>query len=226
MLMKKTPLVISNQFKTILLVLGATALLAATSPAVELVRYKAKTMGSKVVIDGTANIHNWTMEGQIIGGFLEVPAEIQFDQSKTTLPGASADKVDAHAETTIPVSSLKGNWSGMDEPMQDAMNAKTHPQIQFRLLEFTAKDGHAAGTPFQFDAKGELSLNGVTNVITMPVSIENLGEGKLKIVGKAPLKMTDFKVKPPVKFGLFTTGDGVVISYEWLVGLPKNAIPK
>jgi len=212
-----------RSLKTIVLMLSTAAVFAVTARAAEVIRYKAKPIGCKVVIAGTANIHDWTMEGQLISGFLEVPADVQFDQSKAALPGVKNGKVDAHSEVSIPITAMKGNWSDMDEPYQDAMNAKEYPRIQFHLLEMSVKDPHAPATPFQFDAKGELSFNGVTNVITMPVSIENLDQGKLKIVGKVPLKMTDFKVKPPVKAGFFRTGDEVVISFEWIVGLPKAA---
>ena len=226
MLMKATRIgLCKNQLKTIVLVLGATAVFALTAHAADVLRYKGRP-GSKVTIAGTANIHDWTMKGELISGFMEVPADIQFDQSKATLSGVKNGKVDARVEVSIPVTSMTGNWSGMDAPYQDAMNATEHPQIQFRLIEMSAKEPHAPATPFQFDAKGELSFNGATNVITMPVSIENLDQGKLKIVGKVPLKMTDFKVKPPVKAGIFRTGDEVVISFEWLVALPKTATPK
>jgi len=197
-----------------------------TTNAAEMVRYKARPVGSKVVIAGTANIHDWTMEGTLISGFVEIPAEVQFDQSKAALSGAKNGKVDARAEVSIPVTSMSGNWTGMNEPYQDAMNATAHPRIEFRLNELSVKEPHAVATPFQFEAKGQLSFNGVTNVITTPVSIENLDKGQLKIVGKVPLKMTDFKVKPPVKAGVFRTGDEVVISFEWVVGLPKAATPK
>lgn len=214
-----------NRLKAVFAVMCALTVFAASTPAAEPIRYKARPVGSKVTIDGTANIHNWTMEGQLIGGYFEIPAEAVFDQSKATLPGLTGGKLAARAESSIPVSSMKGNWSGMDEPMQDAMNAKEHPNIQFRLLELAFKEPHAAGTPFQFEAKGELSLHGVTNVISMPVSIESVNPGRLKVSGKVPLKMTDFKVQPPVKLGVFKTGDEVNISFEWLVAQPKPANP-
>ncbi len=208
----------------ILLALAATSLLTLTATAADTVRYNSRP--SKVNIAGTSTAHDWVMDGQIIGGFMEVPKNVEFDQSKTSLPGATGGKLAAHVEVTIPVTSMNGSWHGMDEPMQDAMNAKEHPTIRFHLLELTCKEPHAAGSPFQFDAKGELSLHGVTNVIMMPVSIETVDANKLKVVGKTPLKMTDFKIQPPVKLGVFRTGDEVTISFEWLVARPKNPTPQ
>jgi len=190
--------------------------------AEELVRYNAKAIGSKVSIAGGANIHDWTMDGTLIAGFFEVPAAVDFDQSKTSLPGVTGGKLAARAETSIKVTSLHGNWTGMDSVMQEAMNAKEHPDIRYRLIEMTVKEPHAAGKPFDFDTKGELVVKGVTNVIAMPVSIQGAGADKLKIIGKVPLKMTDFKVTPPVKFGLFKTYDDMTISFEWIVGKPQT----
>jgi YceI-like domain len=212
-----------NRLKSFAAFAGVAALLVATAQADDWVRYKAKP-GDKVSIAGTSTIHDWTMEGEIIGGYLEVPAGVEFDQSKAALTGVTGDKLPMHVETTIPVRAMKSHYEGMDEVMQQAMNAKDHPQIQYRLTEMKLKEPHAAGTPFQFDSKGELIVNGVTNVIAMPVSIENVDKAKLKIVGKIPLKMTDYKVTPPapkIALGMIKTGDEVTISFEWLVGLAQ-----
>jgi len=51
--------------------------------------------------------------------------------------------------------------------------------------------------------------------------MENSEPTKLKITGKVPLKMTDFKVTPPVKLGIFRTGDDITITFEWVVAAPK-----
>jgi len=205
--------------------LGAFAvvagLLAAGVQADDVARYNARP-GSKVSIAGTSTIHDWTMDGQIIGGFMEVPAGVVFDQSQAALSGVTGGKLSARVETAIPVRAMKSGHDGMDEVMQQAMNEKDHPKIQYHLTEMTLKEPHAAGTPFQFDTKGDLIVNGVTNVITMPVSIENVDKTKLKVVGKIPLKMTDYNVKPPapkIALGMIKTGDEVTISFEWLVGL-------
>jgi hypothetical protein len=210
----------SKTFTFAALVLASAVICAR---AEDTVKYKAKAIGSKVTIAGGANIHDWTMEGSLIAGTFEVPASVDFDQSKAALTGVTDGKLAAKAETTIDVASLHGNWSGMDSVMQDAMDAKAHPTINYHLMEMTPKE-HAAGAPFQFDTKGQLVVKGVTNVISMPVSIENTGAGKLKISGKVPLKMTDYKVTPPTKLGLFKTHDDMTISFEWVVG--KVQAPK
>lgn len=204
-----------------LLALGALCA-AVTVRAEDRVRYQARP-GSSVSIAGTSTIHDWTMDGRIIGGFMEVPAGVEFDQSKAELAGAPGGKLDARVQVSIPVTSLKSGHDGMDEVMQQAMNAKVHPRIQYQLIEMTLKTPHAAGAPFEFDTKGDLIVNGVTNAITMPVKIESAGENKLKITGKTPLKMTDYKVQPPapkIALGMIKTGDEVTITFEWNLAQP------
>ncbi|MFO1488461.1 MAG: YceI family protein [Verrucomicrobiota bacterium] len=214
----------SGHGKIFALLLAALGLLAVSATAADMVRYNGKP-GSKVAIAGTSTIHDWTMDGQIISGFFEVPAGVEFDQSKAGLPGVEGGKLAAHVETSIPVRSLKSGHDGMDEVMQQAMNEKTFPKIQYKLTEMTLKEPHAAGTPFQFDTKGELAVNGVTNSIALPVTVESFDKTKLKVAGKIPLKMTDYKVKPPapaIGLGMIKTGDEVTISFEWLVAQPKT----
>lgn len=203
---------------------GAVLVLAVSARAEDMVRYDARP-GSKVRIEGTSTIHDWTMEGQIIGGYMELPKGVVLDPAQATVAGLSGGKLNAHVESSVPVHSVKSGKKGMDEVMQQAMNEKEHRKIQYHLTEMTFKEPHAAGTPLQFDTKGELSLNGVTNKVSMSVSIESVDQTKLKISGTVPLKMTDFKVKPPaptIGLGLITTGDDVKVSFEWLVAMPEK----
>jgi polyisoprenoid-binding protein YceI len=109
----------------------------------------------------------------------------------------------------------------MDNVCQDAMEAAKFPRIAYQLAELTVKSGeHKAGTPFEFSANGDLEVHGVTNRITMPITIEPVDDKKLKIKGATAFKMSSFGVKPPspsLSMGLLKTGDEVKISFEWLV---------
>jgi hypothetical protein len=208
-----------------LLAVVVASLLAAALPsrAGEAVRYRSSPIGCKVRIDGSSNIHDWTMDGQIIAGYFELPAGVVLDQTQAAPVGVTGGKIDAQVKASIPVSSVKSGTTGMDEVMQQAMNATDFPRIEYHLTEMVLKEPHAAGTPFQFNTKGELMVAGVTNKVDMPVSIESVEANKLKIIGSVPLKMTDFKVKPPVKMGVFKTVDDIKISFEWMVSAPKKA---
>jgi polyisoprenoid-binding protein YceI len=77
-----------------------------------------------------------------------------------------------------------------------------------------------------FDAKGELAVAGITNQISMPVSVLPLGEKKLKISGTVSVKMSDFKIESPapkLAGGLIKTGDEVKLIFDWMVAQRKAA---
>lgn len=195
----------------------------------DMVRYKAQPLGSSVKVEGTSTVHDWALEGTIVGGFFEAPSTLVLDSAKAEVAGAGDGKIAASAEVSIPITSLKnGHWEGMDEVMQQAMNAENFPRIQYHLTGMTLKTPHAAASPIQFDTTGELSLNGVTNKISMTVGIETVELNKLKITSSAvPIKMTDYKVTPPVKAGIFRTDPDVKITFVWAVShKSKPAEPK
>jgi len=196
--------------------LYASALLAAgTLSAQELTRFDAQP-GSKVKIDGTGNIHDWTVEGQIIGGHMELDPAFLADPQKV----AAGTKVNAKVEATVPVRSIKSGKKTMDEVMHDAMHQTTFPKVEYRLKELTLKEAPKAATgPYVFDSVGDLTISGVTNSIKMPVTIARLDKDQLKTTGSSVVKMTAYGIKPPspkLALGLITTGDDVTVTFEWL----------
>jgi hypothetical protein len=56
----------------------------------------------------------------------------------------------------------------------------------------------------------------------MLVNVLPLGENKLKISGSTTVKMSDFKVEPPVLVGILSTGDPVKLSFDWPVAERTN----
>jgi len=196
--------------------LYASALLAAgTLSGQELTRFNAQP-GSKVKIDGTGNIHDWTVEGQIIGGHMELDPAFLADPQKV----AAGTKVNAKVEAIVPVRSIKSGKKTMDEVMHDAMHQTTFPKVEYRLKELTLKEAPKAATgPYVFDSVGDLTISGVTNSIKMPVTITRLDKDQLKTTGSSVVKMTSYGIKPPspkLALGLITTGDDVTVTFEWL----------
>lgn len=190
----------------------ALFLALSSARAEDVVKYAAQP-GSEVKIEGTSNIHDWTVKGQIISGFMEVSPAFDADL-KTVTP---APKV----EVTIPVRSLKSS-SGkkMDEVMQEHMNMAKFPTIKYQLTSLTVKtEPKGPNGPGEYVSKGDLTVSGVKKAIEMPVTIEK-ADGKLKVKGTIPLKMTDFNIKPPapaLAMGLIKTGDDVKITLEWVL---------
>jgi polyisoprenoid-binding protein YceI len=185
------------------------------------VRYSASPTGSSAKVDGTSTFHDWTMESKLIAGSIELDGKVQLDPAKATIDGLDGGKLPMKAKILIPVRALKSHATAMDNVCQDAMEADKFPRIEYRLADLAVKPGeHKPSTPFEFDATGELVVHGVTNKITMPVTIERLDDTRLKIKGATALKMTNYGVKPPspsIALGAIKTGDDVKIAFEWLV---------
>jgi hypothetical protein len=202
-----------------LLIMVAASTWAADSPA----RFDSLP-GGKVRIEGTSSIHDWQVEGKLIGGRLEAGPGFPSEPGQAAAPG----QVDAKVNVFIPVRSLKSvekdgrpYSDSMDDIMYGKLLQPTHPRILYHLDELTLKAApEKPGAPYVFDAKGQLAVAGVTNPIAMSVQVTPLGDRKLKITGSTAVKMTDFKIEPPapkIALGLIKTGDDVKLSFEWLV---------
>ena len=207
--------------KTMKMLIGSLILLAAAGvqtmraeEAATVVRYNAQPTGSKIKMEGTSTIHDWTMESALAGGFMEVDGD--FPASALT----NAQVAKPNVQVMIPVRSFKSYATKMDEVMQEHMNAAKFPRIEYRLIELKPKSAVGATGALQFDAVGAMTVSGTTRTNTMPVTIEPVEGGKLKVSGSTPLKMTDFGVQPPAPsilgMAVIKTGDDIKISFEWL----------
>jgi polyisoprenoid-binding protein YceI len=206
---------------------GTAALLLGLScltPARAQTHYAAQPHGNLVKIEGTSSAHDWEMQGNIIGGFIELGPNVNLDFSATSLPGLAGDKVPIKAHVFIPVRTVHSEADHLPEVMDHLMQ-QTLKEDQFRRIEFTATDmtfkpPHAAGAPFSFDVTGALTIAGVTNQVTFPVTIESAEADKIKVSGTVPVKMTAFGVTPPAPsfgLGLMRCGDEVKIVFQWVL---------
>ena len=174
------------------------------------VRYNAVPNSSKVKVDGTSTLHDWSVGSTALGGYVEFDAAFDLDKP-------ASGKVNAHCEVRIFVRQLKSDKTDMDNVMYDSMKEKDHRRLDYRLTEMTLKEApKSPDAPFLFDTKGELVVAGVTNKAQMPVTMVRVGPDKLKFTASISVKMTSFGIKPPTKLGVFSTGDDVKITFEWL----------
>lgn len=208
----------TNRLSQVLRLSATLLCLAAAASAQTLVRFESQP-GSKMRMDGTSTIHEWHAESQLIGGFIELDVAL-VDAPDKLKPG----KVAAKGETFIAVRSLKcSSGKAMDAVMQEAMKEKENPRIGFKLVELTLKD--VKGTAVNFDAKGTLTVSGVTKEIAFPVTMQRrVDQSRVAFSGVTAVKMTDFKITPPAPtsaLGLIKTGDEVKLTFEWAVAKPE-----
>lgn len=194
----------------------------------------ATQRGSKVTIDGNCTVHGWQVNSQTINGSFEAGTGFPFEPGTKIKPG----KIEAHADVSVPVSSLKSDLVTERTAHQLLNVNQATPSIHYRLNELIAQappKSKEAG--YEFDSRGALVVAGVTNQISMPIRVTPLGGGKLKIAGAIPLKLSAFGIKPP---SIWTTPDSknnrtmeiklsedeVKLSFEWLLEQEAVAAPK
>lgn len=185
-------------------------------------RYSAVAgKGTRVSIEGTSSLHDWLVEGLIIGGTLEVGPQFPLDRAS-----AKVGRLDARVEVFIPVRSLKSMKNGkaysnaMDDIMYGKLLESQHKRILYRLTELTLKEVPAdPNVPIVLEARGDLVAAGVTNSITMLVNLLQPRPNQLRLSGSVSVKMTDFRIEPPSPkiVDFITTGDEVTLRFDWLV---------
>lgn len=199
---------------------------SATAPASRVLFAASSGAGTTnlVRIEGTSTVHNWQVEGHLIGGTAEFGAGLPGGPATQTVPAT----LDAKATAFIPVRSLKSvEASGalysdvMDEIMYGKLKTEEHKRITFTLISLAPKTQPGAPTmPGEYEAKGLLTVAGVTNTMTMPVSIAPAADGRIRITGSVATKMTDFGITPPspsVGGMSIKTGDDVKLKFEWWI---------
>lgn len=189
--------------------------LALAAPAADMTKYRAKP-GNKMRIEGTSTIHAWNAESTFVGGRLELDPAFPADPANKDLkPG----KLNANANVSILIRTFKcSSGAAMDTIMQETMDAKTYPKIEYKLKELTFKE--FKDDAMVCDATGDLTLHGQTKPISMPVMIRRPDAKTVKVSGTVDTKMTDFGLTPPapkVALGLIKTGDEVKLIFDWTV---------
>jgi hypothetical protein len=203
--------------------LSVTNGVASGQPERKWIRFYARA-GSRMRIDGTANmLHtHWRVESPIIVGRLEADPNFPTNLAQASFPL----KVEVKGDAFIPVISLKSiddegaHFSdAMDNVMYDRLKAARFHTIEYHLTELVLqKPAQGEGAPYLFDAKGELVVAGVTNALSMPITVLPLADQKLRLSGATAMKMTGFGIEPPGVLGeAIKAGDEVKLSFDWVV---------
>jgi polyisoprenoid-binding protein YceI len=159
--------------------------------------------GSSVTVSGTSSLHDWTVKGNSIEGEIVAPAITQWGSSPTKVV------------VTIPVKSLKSEHKKMDQLMAKALKADQHPTIRYELTNAVPAGDM---TSFTATTKGKVTVAGVTRNVDISITGARNSSGQYVLTGEAPLKMTDFGIKPPTAMlNTIKTGDVVKVKFLWVV---------
>ena len=155
-----------------------------------------------VSIKGTSTLHDWEMKSQ--AGKCDATLVMTGDK----LTSISSLSFVVAAET------LKSGTGGLDKNGYKALDTKSHPSISFVMTSGTVTPVDA--TTYQFKGVGNLTISGTTKATDLIGTLKyNPADKSFTISGTKIMKMTDWKVKPPVvMFGAIKTGDQITIGYN------------
>ncbi|HEY5690776.1 MAG TPA: YceI family protein [Cyclobacteriaceae bacterium] len=152
---------------------------------------------SKLTIDGTSTLHDWSMtssEGRY-------NAEFEFSEDGKLI------KLNA-LTFSIRFESLKSGSNALDKNAYSTMETEVHKDIIFKLSK-------ALVNPQNIYCTGNLTIAGTTNLIDLDVVYQLTDRGQIICSGAKKLKMSDYHIDPPVfMFGTVRTGDQISISFN------------
>ena len=156
--------------------------------------------GSTMKVDGTSNIHDWTITSAAFQGSLSA-----------TLENGQLVKLEK-LEFTVPAESLKSGKGGMDKNTYKALNTKTHKNITYSLDKVKSLDCSAGQC--KISTSGYLTIAGTKKPVDI-IFNATVSADKIVLSASKEIKMTDYKVDPPkAMMGTITTGDAVTVSLK------------
>ncbi|GAA4307924.1 hypothetical protein GCM10023115_37660 [Pontixanthobacter gangjinensis] len=163
--------------------------------------YKLDNETSNLIIEGTSNIHDWTIEAENTSGNLTAEFEEGFLESISNL------------DFKVKTESLMSGKSGMDKNTYKALNTDKYKEIAFRLKD-VQKIEKATADSYKVKAKGSLEISGTKKDIALDFDLKKNGN-KIVLTGDHKLNMTDFGIEAPTAlFGTITTDEDVIIKFE------------
>jgi len=143
---------------------------------------------SKVIIEGTSNIHDWEMYAEAMKSKLQLASE-EIENIKSI-------------DFEVPVKGLKSGKNKMDKNTYEALKEEDNEKIYFKSSKIEFQDG-------KYFAHGDLVIAGVKKQVKIPFDLtKNNNELNLKLTYE--INMLDYKVEPPTAlFGTITTGEKI-----------------
>ena len=162
---------------------------------------------TEVEINGTSNLHDWTMTSEAAEGevllFMEKGKLIEIEQ--------------LHFKTRA--NTLKSGKKTMDNICYEALKAEDHPMITFSLLEVKSITNGTGN--YTITATGWMTIAGTKRVETITAT-GTVSNGMIEFTGKHSMKMTDFDVEPPTAlFGTLKTGDELEVVFRTKFSKPE-----
>jgi len=129
---------------------------------------------------GSSNVHDWVM-------------------TSTTMESSGSFDLDGHKlhafTLHLAFTSLKSEHASMDDRTYKAVNAKKFPDISYKLTSAAVTPG--GKNTYQINAKGNLTIGGVTQPVSIDVTAVVNADKTITCAGSKKIQLTDYSIKPP-----------------------------
>ena len=158
---------------------------------------KINSRTSTMTIYGTTNVHDFK------SNVTQIKGDMVLSNSK---------KVQS-LNVEVPVRSIKSGEKAMDKKTYEAFNEAKYPTILFQLIDVSSLQ--VTGDDVNLIVNGNLTMAGLTKKISFKTTGKKLRSNVYEFKGSIPLKMTDFKMKPPTAMlGVMKVGDAITLKYD------------
>ncbi len=167
--------------------------------------------GSKLWIEGTSTVRDYKCTSTALQATVDAGA----DAVRAVLSGTKAIN---SVQLVVPAKTLDCGNGTMNGHMLEALKAKEHPEIAFRLVSYdlASGDGGEKGT-----LNGVLTIGGTDQTIAFPVQLVDGTAGALRVTGKYELDMKDYAIKPPtLMLGTMKVHEKVTVNFDLLLKSP------
>lgn len=156
---------------------------------------------SKLVVNGTSNVHDWTIDAQAMSG-----------KASVTLDAGDLKAIKS-LDFSVEVEQLKSGKSGMDKNTFKALKSTSYKNISFKLVK-VVKITTISDNNFTIETQGDLTIAGVTKRINQSFTTKLIGK-KMVFTGKQKIDMTLYGVEPPkALMGTIKTGKDVTVDFK------------
>jgi polyisoprenoid-binding protein YceI len=175
---------LNHSFATVKLIIAAIIFLAVPQLVMAQATYKlAQSPDVTIKVLGSSNVHDWTMTSTAMQS-----------QGDFTVDGDKLQGLHTF-NFRLAVKSLHSDHASMDDRTYKSVNASKYPDISYKLTSAVVTS--VGGNKYLIKTKGNLTIAGATQPISMEVTATVGADNAITCTGEKKIQLTDYGIKPP-----------------------------
>jgi len=155
-------------------------------------RDSVTTPSSRIWITGASNIRRFTCRARDVAGAVDLHARRLRDGT------VGGDNLATSPSLLIAINTVDCGIDAMNHHLRETLRGEQFPTIEFRLatyeVDLSARTAIAR-------LNGSMTIHGVTRPVEAMATVRADSLGEVHVVGAYVVRMTDFGVNPPRRFG-------------------------